>query len=70
MMNTWLRLYTAVLCHDKLIDYTFLILCSTWKLYIPVVWLVHLSNTSGALNPGVPALGATCGLLHVHIQCV
>lgn len=30
----------------------------------PVPWLGHLVRTSGALKPGVPALGASCCLLH------
>lgn len=31
-----------------------------------VVWLGHLSKTSGALKPGVPARGAFWLLLHVR----
>lgn len=30
---------------------------------LPVPWLGHLVRTSGALKPGVPALGATCCFL-------
>lgn len=36
---------------------------SRWQGDQPVPWLGHLVRTSGALKPGVPALGATCCFL-------
>ena len=33
-----------------------------------VVWWGHFSRTSGALNPGVPALGAFCCTLKVTMK--
>lgn len=37
--------------------------CTQCIITSPVPWSGHLVRTSGALNPGVPALGATCCFL-------
>lgn len=37
------------------------------QMSMAVPWLGHLVRTSGALKPGVPALGATCCFLDIQM---
>lgn len=45
-------------------------MCNVSCCVVPVVWVGHFVSTSGALNPGVPALGATCWHLVVREKYV